>query len=262
MNRTTRQNGFSLTETLLAVGTLAIGLVFIAGTFLTGVYFSTVSTERTIAAVASDEAFAKVRLYGLDPNSTGLKTGEFVPYEQIAIIPPQEFLYPSVPGETGQQYSWAVVCRRVGSGSRLVQCVVFVCRETNPNSRYWRRTSGAAWPQLEQYDLPRPLRVTIVRDAATHAADEVSIKDAVPTDAVDELAFVNDGSMLVDDKTGEIYRVLERYPNQPDRLKLDRPWAGVLPSLTGGWAWVVPSAVAGGRNPLIGVYQQVFSLSK
>ena len=50
----------------MAVGTLAIGMTFIAGTFLTGIFFSTLSTERTIAAVAAEEAFAKVQIYGLD----------------------------------------------------------------------------------------------------------------------------------------------------------------------------------------------------
>ncbi len=54
----------------MAVGTLAVGMTFIAGTFLTGIYLSTFSTERTIAAVAAEEAFAKMRIFGLDPNDT------------------------------------------------------------------------------------------------------------------------------------------------------------------------------------------------
>src|SRR5512146_1239348 len=121
MVKNRRQAGFSLTETLLAVGTLAIGLMFIAGTFLTGVYFSTTSTERTIAAVAADEALAKLRIYGLDPNNANLKTDACVPYEQLVTIPAEEFLYPSSREESSRQYSWAALCRRMSNGSRLVQ---------------------------------------------------------------------------------------------------------------------------------------------
>ena len=58
MNNELKNSGFSLTEVLLAVGTLAIGMIFISGTFLTGIYFATIATERTIAAVAANEAFA------------------------------------------------------------------------------------------------------------------------------------------------------------------------------------------------------------
>ncbi|GAH37480.1 unnamed protein product [marine sediment metagenome] len=44
-------------------------MLFIAGTFPVAIYFSTIATERTIAAVAADEAFAKVRLYAIgSPN--------------------------------------------------------------------------------------------------------------------------------------------------------------------------------------------------
>ena len=70
MKLTFRIKGFSLTEVLLAVATLAIGMSFVGGTFLVGVHLSTVATERTIAAVAADEAFAKIQLYGLDPVSS------------------------------------------------------------------------------------------------------------------------------------------------------------------------------------------------
>jgi len=61
-----RQSGFSLTEVLLAVATLAVGMLFVAGTFLLGVHFSRISTERSIGAVVAEEAFAKIRLFGLD----------------------------------------------------------------------------------------------------------------------------------------------------------------------------------------------------
>ncbi len=89
-------------------------------------------------------------------------------------------------------------------------------------------------------------------------AAEVLLKDAVPDDGIDELAFVNDGCFLVDDKTGQIYHVLERYASQPDKIRLDRAWTGgALSAPAGGWAWVVPPAASGGRNPVVAVYQDV-----
>jgi type II secretory pathway pseudopilin PulG len=254
-----RQAGFSLTETLLAVGTLAIGLMFIAGTFLTGVYFSTTSTERTIAAVAADEALAKMRIYGLDPNNANLKADGFVPYEQLVTIPAEEYLYPSTREEATRQYSWAALCRRMSAGSRLVQCTVFLSRQT-AGATYWARKTGAEAPQLgtPNPDLPRPVRVNLVQDAALANTAEVLLKDAVPDDGIDELAFVNDGAFLVDDNTGQIYRVLERYAGQPDKIRLDRPWTGgAISAPAGGWAWVVPPAASGGRNPVVAVYQDV-----
>ncbi len=251
MVKNRRQAGFSLTETLLAVGTLAIGLMFIAGTFLTGVYFSTTSTERTIGAVAADEALAKMRIYGLDPNHASLKTDGFVPYEELVTIPAEEYLYPSTHEEATRQYSWAALCRRMGAGSRLVQCTVFISRQT-AGATYWARKTGAEAPQpgTPGSDLPRPVRINLVADANATNTAEVLLKDAVPGDGIDERAFVLDGSFLVDDTTGQIYRVLERYASQPDKIKLDRPW-------TGGWAWVVPPATSGGRNPVVAVYQDV-----
>ncbi|MCP4452964.1 MAG: prepilin-type N-terminal cleavage/methylation domain-containing protein, partial [Planctomycetes bacterium] len=44
-----RQSGFSLTEVLLAIATLAIGMLFVGGTFVLGIHFSRLSTEQSIA---------------------------------------------------------------------------------------------------------------------------------------------------------------------------------------------------------------------
>jgi hypothetical protein len=259
MAKNRRHAGFSLTETLLAVGTLAIGLMFIAGTFLTGVYFSSTSTERTIGAVAAGEALAKMRIYGLDPNHASLKTDALVPYEQLVTIPAEDYLYPSTREESTRQYSWSALCRRMSAGSRLVQCTVFISRQT-AGATYRVRKTGAEAPQLgtPDPDLPRPVRVNLVQDANAANTAEVRLKDAVPNDGIDELAFVNDGCFLVDDQTGQIYNVLERYAGQPDKIRLDRPWTGgVLSAPAGGWAWVVPPAASGGRNPVVAVYQDV-----
>ena len=81
--RTTNPGGFSLTEVLLAVGILAVGMLFIAGTFLVGIHFSTIATEQTIAAVASDEAFAKIKLYGVNLNDPNWLVGNLRPFEAV-----------------------------------------------------------------------------------------------------------------------------------------------------------------------------------
>ena len=249
-------------ETLLAVSTLAIGLIFVGGAFLTGIYLATVSTERTIATVAADEALAKIRLYNLDP--AAVDANEFTPHEELVDIPDSEFLYPSDPN-SASQYSWAALCKRMGAESRLVQIVVFVSRQAGTNARYWTRSSGTGAPDLEQGALPRPLRIKIGRDAGA-ADDELTIEDDDTSDDADESKFVNGGATIVDDATGQIYRVLERYTDPPDRIRLDRPWAG--PALTAPAdgdddeadpveVWVVPQPATGGRSPFVAVYQEV-----
>lgn len=241
----------------MAVGTLAIGLTFIAGTLMTGITFSAFSTERTIASVAAEEAFAKVRIFGLDPNHADLKTDGFAAYEQLVTLPAGEMSYPSIREEATGQYSWAVIVRRVADGSDLVQCTAFVSRQTGGNSSYWVRETGASGSQLKSSDLPRPVCVNVVQSTGL-AVDEITIQDAVTADTTDERMFASNGSILVDDATGQIYRVLERSADQPGRIKLDRPWAGgALTSSAGGWVWVVPPAATGGRNPGIAVYQEI-----
>ncbi len=254
MRKRSRQQGFSLLETLLAVSALAIGMVFVAGTFMAGIYFTSLSTERTIAAVASDEALAKIRLYGLDTGDPNLKSDGFVAYDELADIPADELLYPSYADGATRQYSWMALCRRMNNSNRLIQITVFVCRHAGNDARYWVPSSDAG---LEQGPLPRPLRVAISQESGL-AEDEVSVLDDVASGEVDESTFASEGSMLVDDKTGQIYRVLERYREPPDRIRLDRAWNGAdISSAEGAQVWVVPRPVAGGRSPLVAVYQKV-----
>lgn len=257
MKKRSRQQGFSLLETLLAVSALAVGMVFVAGTFMAGIYFTSLSTERTIAAVASDEALAKIRLYGLDPDDPNLKTDGFVAYDELVSIPAAEFLYPSLADGAARQYSWMALCRRMSGGSRLVQVTVFVCRHAGTDARYWVRPSDSDASGLEQGPLPRPLRIAIGQET-DFAEDEVSILDTGASDEVDESVLASDGTMLVDDGTGQIYRVLQRYREPPDRVRLDRVWSGAdIDSAAGAQVWVVPRPVAGGRSPLVAVYQEV-----
>jgi hypothetical protein len=74
--------------------------------------------------------------------------------------------------------------------------------------------------------------------------------------------FINDGYTIVDNETGDIYRVLERYADDPTTpavdeervILLDRNWQGVNPT---DLVWVVPPPIGGGRYPCIAIYQRV-----
>ncbi|MFQ6034833.1 MAG: hypothetical protein ACE5NM_03170 [Sedimentisphaerales bacterium] len=237
MSNEVKNAGFSLTEVLLAVGTLGIGMLFIAGTFLTGIHFSTISAEQTTAAVAADEAFAKIRLYGV--NLSGLTADQLKPFEPLRSIDPNEFAYPSTNIDASQkQYYWSALCRRVDSSqaARLVQVTIFVTRKAGSAASY-RGVKG--WPI--------PMQVAISRAAGSNS---LTITEA------DKITWVNDGYTIVDNKTGRIYRVLKRDAEQPNLVTLDRPWQGEQT----GSVWVVPPPIGGGRNPTIAIYQKVMRL--
>lgn len=235
-----RQPGFSLIEVLLAVATLAVGMLFIGGAFMLGIYTSSRATEQTIASVVAQEAVAKIRLYGFarGPDSTGYRLYGPRPAgvgPESVLCPSDrmradEFLYPSDrdAGGSQRQYSWSAVCKkREGADldSPMVQTTVFVCRAPGTEPR------------------PIPTRLEI-RSASG---------DRIQFMGEDSVRLLFGGSVLVDDGTGQVYRVLEIGGNGSDRVRVDRPWQGA----SAGAVWVVPrpSAAAAGRNPCIAVYQ-------
>lgn len=246
-----RHNGFSLTETLLAIGTLAVGMLFIGGTFLTGIHFTTIATERTIAAVAADEAFAKVRLYGLGVSDPNLAPGTAVPFTSLSAIAADEMMYPSADFDPAQKrYHWSALCRLVDPSSRLVQVTVFVSRRMGP-ARYWRRNIDD-WPNLAQVTDPGPVLVMVNYDSSRPY--ELEIRDAGGAGPIDDFTLINDGYRIVATASGRVYRVLERYADTPDQLRLDVPFQE---SSGLNFIWVVPPPVNGGRNPCIALYQRV-----
>jgi hypothetical protein len=229
--------GFSLTEVLLAVGTLAVGMVFISGTFLTGIHFSTIATERSIAAVVADEAFAKIRVYGINFTDPNLAIDRQARFDLVSFVQPFEFAYPSTKTLTDKQYYWSALCRPVYSGAdnRVVQVTVFVSRKLGNTTTY---VGGMPWP------VPVQVGVSGVVD------------DYVIT-LTDNITYINDGYTIVENSTGSIYRVLERGadPAFPEQITLapDKPWQG------GDSVWVIPPPVGGGKNPCIVVYQELIS---
>lgn len=240
MRNSTRQRGFSLTEVLLAVGTLAVGMIFVSGTFLTGIHLSTISTERTIAAVIADEAFAKIKLHGLDMTDPNFSSNRLFRYEAINPIAQTEFAYPSTDMPINKQYYWSALCRPILSGptNRLVQVTVLISRKVSGTTTYPGGTM-------------RPVPVQVAVSPASGAGNENRL---VITNSAEQ-TYINGGCSLVDNQTGLIYRVLKRDPDMPNTIVLDKIWQ----SSAAGSVWVVPPPTGGGRYPCIAVYQKVMS---
>jgi prepilin-type N-terminal cleavage/methylation domain-containing protein len=279
MNNKQKHSGFSLTEILIAIGILSVGMVFIAGVFPAGIYFTTVATERTIAAVVADEAFAKIKIYAkgdlstiiddYEPNNWPLEvknTNALADFNDNVVFPAtqdinsNEFTYPSDGTDvTQKQYCWSALCRLTEIYNVLlnhnptVQVTVFVCRKVSPNLQYRtpNGTDDGAWPV--------PVKVGVSRGTSNNELQISSGKES----------YINDGYMIVDNATGRIYRVRERYQDDPATaglredtvILLDRDWEGGPPKDV----WVVPPPVSGtrkvthGRYPCIAVYQKVIS---
>ncbi len=253
MSNKPKNKGFSLAEVLLAIGVLAVGVVFVAGVFPVCVHLTTLVAEQTIASIAADEAFAKVKLYAKNSPAGDIDFGKLEPNQLKDFndvlkagvkIDPCEFTYPSTGTDILQkQYYWTALCRQVDPNdpnSRLVQVTVFVCRKASPNLKYPIPFNGVV-------DCPKPVEVGVSKVAGRD--NELTINN--PTE---EKTFINDGYTIADNNTGQIYRVLERYASPNDyTILLDRNWEGG--SL--GDIWVVPPPVGGGRGPCVGVYQKV-----
>ena len=250
-----RNDGFSLTEVLIAAGILAIGFAFIAGLFPVGVKLTAIATEQTIAPIVADEAIAKIKLYGelyteLDnePNLVDVlyraKFG-FLPsysngYVDFADALPgipngdpceiDEFAYPSadITPEL-KKYHWSALCGLQGDGN--VHVTIFVSRKAGAGARYLTHNPvytsvdyGQADPDV--YKWPVPVKM----DAEIRNNKQKLIIDATS----DEKSYISTTSTIVDDATGWLYRVIKRKLKDDDIIiTLDRKWEGpVVPPVS------------------------------
>jgi len=224
--------GFTLTEVLLAIAILGLGMLFVASMFPLGIYFSALATEQTVAAVVADEAFAKIRLYGSTDSNwlSVLSSNACIDFNETLHINQSEFAYPSTDSNKFyKQYFWSALCRLtevrdpVFNPNPPVQVTVFINR---------RIGSGL---------IPVSGRVGVNGRTGSYTLQVESDKEN----------RINGGCTIVENRTGQIYRVRERFADAPNIIELDMPWQG------GFSVWVVPSPDGGGRYPCVAIYQKV-----
>jgi prepilin-type N-terminal cleavage/methylation domain-containing protein len=278
MLRRIKNNGFSLTEVLLAAGILAVGFMLVATTFPVGIKLTTVATERTISAAAADEALAKMEIYGVDPNK--LVYNSLEPFDSSVLVTSRytdlatyflglgmpvpdsidafldaESLYPSTEAADMSveqpKYHWSALLLRTGVDT--VDAVVFVSRKAGAGVMYpnpldplnplpldaGNPTGTIEWPEPIEI---RRVDTGLIKVIEINAADEELAK------------FIADDAVIVDNETGERMRILRREKigadTYPRRLILAE---AVNEAQLGQSFWVIPVGLGSGRNPCVSV---------
>lgn len=223
----------------MAVGILSIGMMLVATMFPLAMHLTAVATERTIASIVADQAFAKIQLYSVDISQFTSST-KCVDFNDVSyyLIDPNEFAYPAMePSGSGRkQYYWSALCRKINNNSsdRTVQVIVFVSR---------KRGAGLTY---QGFDQPVPVQINVSQGTNDN---ELNI-----TTANDE-RLINSGSVIVDNATGQIYRVIERDEAGSGVVTLDREWDYNTPAPDK--IWIIAPPDSGGANPAIAVFQEI-----
>ena len=231
------------------MGILSVGMMLVATMFPLGMHLTAVASERTMAAIVADQAFAKIQLYGVDVDNSLMDPNKCIDFNDVSVNPIDcgEFAYPPTNPIAGSksQYYWSALCRKADSYSsdRRVQLIVFASRKRGGGLKYYYRDRDSE-ELYKNADWPVPVFVNI---EAT--VDE----NIIEVDESDEIynSFINPSGTILDNATGQIYRILERDGTD---VTLDRNWAG---STGSGIVWVIAPPVGGGANPAIAVFQKI-----
>jgi len=246
MKNKKQQTGFSLVEVLMAVGILAVGLLLVATMFPAAIYMTTVASERTMAAIVADEAFAKIQIYDMNGITSTLNDpcncydwGDGMKNE----IAESEFEYPPVdPCGGSSQYYWSALYRKTpgNTDDREYQITVFVARKMNPSLTYAggsiaAPSSGNLWP------VPIEVEINSYND------NTLIIKNT------NDAKLVNPPVTIVDNETGKLYTVVKRGDGSDETITLDRNWENTSVSTI----WLIPPSESGGKNAGVEVYQRI-----
>ena len=242
----------------MAAGILAVGFMLIATLFPVGMIMTATATERTVASVAADEAFAKIRLYGVNP--AAMTPGGLDDFSDISVpsFSDVEFGYPSAENISLEEkrYFWSALCG--DPNGTLVPITVFVSRKADAGTKF-PSPMNPMDASLDT-DYPEPIRITRVVMSSLPGVFTNEI-DIVPAETTLAKCVVA-GSTIIDNKTGLRMTVLTREQADSvadfDHRRLILADA-VEEALLGDSFWVIPPARNGGRNPCIGIYQRVIS---
>lgn len=258
MNLKIKNSGFSLTEVLMAAGILSIGIMLVATMFPAAIYLTTVASEKTMAAIIADEAFAKMKLYGIDVNNNSDSDAYFVYSERMTSkIDSNEFTY-NPDGRENPQYCWSALCKKIAIKDPCdlrYYVKLYVARKTTPGLQYIKE--GIPNPPLTDWPIPVSFAVK-----AMPAANQLQINgDYFATNKINPPP----STAIVDSITGRIFRIISR---DDINLTLDRDWDKDIPAPTA--VWFLPAGVAGtgsnqkviGRNPDIDIFERIIDFRK
>ena len=161
-----------------------------------------------------------------------------------------------------KQYYWSALCRRVPSDpNHTVQVTVFVSRKVGAGTMYPGPGPGGsviAWP------WPVPMSVGVWGTVN----GTVLTVDPNTSSPIDETRWISDGCTIVENSTGQVFRVVEQGATASSAfvvLDPGKPWLwDDDPTDPSRPVWVVPPPliqldppVVGGRGPCIAVYQKL-----
>ena len=263
MKNTRYNKGFTLVEVMLAAAILVIGLMLVAAAFPVGIKLTAIATERTVGAIVSGEASAKIRLFG-DPNDFGqapfgidfptLSTAQLTDFDTTLrqTLDPAEHAYPSADTGETKYYHWSALIKRGGVVGMTANAAVFITRTTGAGAKYPNPSNLTS-----TISIPKPIPVfvdTSVLPATPALIDEIVVAGASAGLAV----HISDGAILVmvnPLNEIQILNVLE-VDRTSNTLKLVE---AINSALIGAQFWVIPTAENSSRNPCIGVYLETVS---